>query len=44
MGRHGDKDKPADSGTGGPASDGERPTQHGTEGMPPQTGDGQRPT
>ena len=43
MGKHGNQDKPTDSGTGGSGSDGQKPNGHGSEGMPPQTGDGQRP-
>lgn len=44
MGKHGNQDKPTDSGSGGSAgSDGDRPNEHGNEGAPPQSGDGQRP-
>lgn len=45
MGKHGDKDKPADSGSGGSGgSDGQKPNEHGNEGFPSPSQDGQRPT
>jgi hypothetical protein len=42
MGSHGNQDKPADTGRGGSSStDGSQPSRHGSEGVPPQSGDGQ---
>lgn len=44
VGRHGNQDKPADSGSGGSAGgDGQDPNKHGSESIPPQSGDGQDP-
>lgn len=45
MGRHDNPDKPTDSGSGGSGgTDGSRPNDHGTEGFPSPSQDGQRPT
>ncbi|SIO90798.1 hypothetical protein BQ8420_28500 [Nocardiopsis sp. JB363] len=44
MGKHDNQDKPTDGGTGGSAGgDGQDPTKHGAEPIPPQSGDGQDP-
>ena len=44
MGKHGNQDKPSDSGSGGSAGgDGQDPNKHGSEPIPPQSGDGQDP-
>ncbi|GAB3214143.1 hypothetical protein GCM10027294_52010 [Marinactinospora endophytica] len=40
MGSHRDPDKPTDSGRGG-TGDSSGGTKHGSEGVPPQSGDGQ---
>ncbi|PSK89926.1 hypothetical protein CLV63_12430 [Murinocardiopsis flavida] len=42
MGSHGNPDQPTDSGQGG-SGDGQEGTKHGSEGVPPQSGDGQKP-
>lgn len=43
MGKHEDKDKPKDGGQGGSSStDGDKPQRHGSEGVPPQSSDGQK--
>ncbi|MFC4562362.1 hypothetical protein ACFO4E_10890 [Nocardiopsis mangrovi] len=40
MGKHDKPDTPPDTGRGGD-SDGQQGTKHGSEGIPPQSGDGQ---
>jgi hypothetical protein len=42
MGKHGDQDKPTDSGSGG-ESDGEKGTSHGSEAPPKPQPDGDKP-